>query len=203
MRPIHLQIEGLRSFRAPVGVDFEGRDHVAIIGDTGAGKSSILEAITYALYGKPTFTRQGNQELMNDASTHLRVVLRFLVGGETWEVARTLRRSGDGNVGDARASLQRLDEAEEIVEQLEQVRAVNARVTELIGLDSDAFLRTVVLPQGRFGRLLVQDEPRERAAILRQVWQTEELEEAGRQMHQLLTDLGPLEGRIEQTCTRA
>ena len=198
MRPILLRIEGLLSFRAPIEIDFEGRDHVAIIGDTGAGKSSILEAITYAFYGKPTFTGHGNQELMNDASTQLRVVLRFLVGGEIWEVTRTLRRSGDGNVTAARASLQRLDEDEEIVEQLEQVRAVNTRVTGLIGLDSDAFLRTVVLPQGRFGRLLVEDEPRERAAILRQVWQTEELEQAGRQVHRLLTELGPLEGRIEQ-----
>ena len=190
MRPLHLTIEGLRSFRSPARgkgdasartptIDFSDRDHIAIIGDTGAGKSSILEAITYALYGQTTFTAHANQELMNDTSTDLRVVLRFRVAGENWEVARSLRRSAQGGVGQARAQLRRLGDDGEAVEQVEQVRRVNERIVELLGLDSDAFLRTVVLPQGRFARLLVEDEPRDRSRILRQVWRTDELEAAG------------------------
>ena len=179
MRPLHLAIEGLRSFRAPVSIDFTGRDHVAIVGDTGAGKSSILEAVTYALYGQTTFTAQANQELMNDTSLHLRVVLRFRVSGETWEVARTLRRDGQGRVGSPNAQLRRLGADGEAVEQVEQVKPVNDGVKALIGLDSDAFLRTVVLPQGRFARLLVEDRPTDRGRILRQVWRTDELEAAG------------------------
>ena len=179
MRPLHLAIEGLRSFRSRVSIDFTGRDHVAIVGDTGAGKSSILEAITYALYGQTTFTAQGNQELMNDTSLHLRVVLRFRVSGEAWEVARTLRRDGQGRVGPATAQLRRVGADGEAVEQVEQVKPVNDRIKALIGLDSDAFLRTVVLPQGRFARLLVEDRPTDRGRILRQVWRTDELEAAG------------------------
>jgi exonuclease SbcC len=190
MRPLHLTIEGLRSFRTPPGrnggagprkptIDFTGRDHIAIVGDTGAGKSSILEAITYALYGQTTFTARANQELMNDTSTHLRVVLRFQVSGEIWEVTRTLRRSGQRDVGQVRAVLRRVGDDDETVEQVEQVRRVNERIEALLGLDSDAFLRTVVLPQGRFARLLVEDEPRDRSRILRQVWRTDELEAAG------------------------
>ena len=189
MRPLQLTIEGLRSFRTPAGqdgagsrkptIDFTGRDHIAIVGDTGAGKSSILEAITYALYGQTTFTARANQELMNDTSTHLRVVLRFRVSGETWEVTRTLRRSGRRDVGQVRALLRRVGDDDATIEQVEQVRPVNDRIEKLLGLDSDAFLRTVVLPQGRFARLLVEDEPRDRSRILRQVWRTDELEEAG------------------------
>ncbi len=190
MRPLQLTIEGLRSFRAPPGqdggtaprkptIDFTGRDHIAIIGDTGAGKSSILEAITYALYGQTTFAARANQELMNDTSTRLRVVLRFRVSGETWEVTRTLRRSGQRDVGQVQAVLRRVGDDDVTVEQVEQVRRVNERIEDLLGLDSDAFLRTVVLPQGRFARLLVEDEPRDRSRILRQVWRTDELEEAG------------------------
>ena len=179
MRPLHLAIEGLRSFRSPVSIDFAGRDHVAIVGDTGAGKSSILEAVTYALYGQTTFTAQANQELMNDTSLHLRVVLRFRVSGETWEVARTLRRDGHGRVGSPNAQLHRLGADGEAVEQVEQVKPVNDGIKDLIGLDSDAFLRTVVLPQGRFARLLVEDRPTDRGRILRQVWRTDELEAAG------------------------
>ena len=212
MRPIHLTIEGLRSFRSPAGrkggadprtptIDFTDRNHVAIIGDTGAGKSSILEAITYALYGHTTFTAHANQELMNDTSTDLRVVLRFRVSGETWEVARSLRRGGQGGVGQARAQLRRLDDDGDAVEQVEQVRRVNDRIVALLGLDSDAFLRTVVLPQGRFGRLLVEDEPRDRSRILRQVWRTDELEEAGVLAGRARQQAAELRIRLEQAAS--
>ena len=209
MRPLHLTIEGLRSFRSPARgkgdasartptIDFSDRDHIAIIGDTGAGKSSILEAITYALYGQTTFTAHANQELMNDTSTDLRVVLRFRVAGENWEVARSLRRSGQGGVGQARAQLRRLGDDGEAVEQVEQVRRVNERIVELLGLDSDAFLRTVVLPQGRFARLLVEDEPRDRSRILRQVWRTDELEAAGAQAARARQAAAELRAGLEQ-----
>ena len=50
------------------------------MGDTGAGTSSIIEAITYALYGQATFSGL-NRELMNDAAGQLRVVLRFRARG--------------------------------------------------------------------------------------------------------------------------
>ena len=178
MRPVRLTIEGLRSFRSSVFIDFTGRDHVAIVGDTGAGKSSILEAITYALYGRTMFTAKGNQELMNDTSTHLRVVLRFRVSGETWEVARTLKKDGKGKVGSAKAQLRQVGAANETIELVALVEPVNERIEKLIGLDSDAFLRTVILPQGRFARLLVEDKPTKRADILRQVWRADELLEA-------------------------
>ena len=209
MRPIHLTIEGLRSFRTSARpesdagprrptIDFTGRNHIAIIGDTGAGKSSILEAITYALYGQTTFTARANQELMNDTSTHLRVVLRFRVSGETWEVTRTLRRGGQGGVGQVRALLRRVGDDETTIEQVEQVRRVNDRIEELLGLDSDAFLRTVVLPQGRFARLLVEDEPRDRSRILRQVWRTDELEAAGEVAGSARRETETLRVRLEQ-----
>ena len=209
MRPIHLTIEGLRSFRTPARlegdagprrptIDFTGRDHIAIVGDTGAGKSSILEAITYALYGQTTFTAQGNQELMNDTSMHLRVVLRFRVSGETWEVARALKRDGHGKVSPAGAQLRRIGAADETIEQVEQVKPVNERIKKLIGLDSDAFLRTVVLPQGRFARLLVEDKPSERSGILRQVWRTDELEAAGELAGAARRETETLRIRLEQ-----
>ena len=179
MRPLEVTIEGLRSFRTAVTLDLRGRDQIAIVGDTGAGKSSIIEAITYALYGQPTFTGV-NRELMNDAATTLRVALRFRVAGAEWEVVRTLRRRSGGAVGAQSARLVRFDAAGETLEMVEQARPVKERVESLLGLNRDAFLRTTVLPQGRFAQLLVEDDPRLRAAILRQVWRTDELEAAGK-----------------------
>ena len=178
MRPVSLTIEGLRSFRSQVDFDFTDRNHVAIIGHTGAGKSSILEAMTYALYGRTTFAGHGGRELMNDTSTQMRVVFRFRVSGQTWEAVRSVRRQKKGNFGQSVAQLTRIGDDGAPVEVVEQVRKVGQRTEELLGLNCEAFLRTVILPQGRFARLLVEDDPKERSEILRQVWRTDELEAA-------------------------
>ena len=107
MKPIKLRIEGLRSFRTgePAEIDFRGRPHIAIVGDTGSGKSSILEAITWALYGVTSYAGHANQELMNDDSSYLRVLLTFEAQGRQWEVARLLTRKRNGDVGGAQATL--------------------------------------------------------------------------------------------------
>ena len=197
MRPLQLTIEGLRSFRRPVEIDFEGRSQIAIIGDTGAGKSSILEAITYALYGQATFSGKANQELMNDTSHQLRVVLRFAVGGATWQVTRVLKKATTGTVGAGAAVLKQIGPDGDVIVQIEQARPVNRKVEEIVGLDCDAFLRSVVLPQGRFARLLVEDRPAERAQILRQVWRTDELQDASRAVDQAWNELSELRIRLD------
>ena len=198
MRPITLTIEGLRSFRSSEPIDFVGRDHIAIVGDTGAGKSSILEAMTYALYGRTTFAGRGNQELMNDTSTHLRVVFRFRISGESWEVVRSVRRRKKGGLAPQEAKLTPIGHG---AAPVEQVRRVNERIEELLGLDCEAFLRTVVLPQGRFARLLVEDEPRDRSAILRQVWRTDELEAAGEAAGAALRVAEQVRTRLEEAAS--
>ena len=198
MRPLQLTIEGLRSFRRPVEIDFEGRSQIAIIGDTGAGKSSILEAITYALYGQATFSGKANQELMNDTSHQLRVVLRFAVGGATWQVTRVLKKATTGTVGSGAAVLEQIGPDGDVIVQIEQARPVNAKVVEIVGLDCDAFLRSVVLPQGRFARLLVEDRPTERTQILRQVWRTDKLQDARRAVDQALNELSKLRIRLDE-----
>ncbi|MCY4574790.1 MAG: SMC family ATPase [Gemmatimonadetes bacterium] len=196
MRPLRITIEGLRSFRAEVGIDFGGRTQIAVIGDTGAGKSSILEAMTYALYGQTSLGSGSKQELMNATSDVMRVVLRFQVAGEEWEVTRVDRRAGGGGLRPAQAQLVRYGPGGETIDKVEQVRPVNERVQGLIGLDSDAFLRTVILPQGRFARLLVEDAPSARTEILRQVWRTHDLEAAGEVAKQRLGQAGTLAARL-------
>ncbi|MCY3545947.1 MAG: SMC family ATPase [Gemmatimonadetes bacterium] len=202
MRPLGISIEGLRSFRAEVKIDFGHRTQIAVIGDTGAGKSSILEAMTYALYGQTSVGGRSKQELMNDTSDTMRVVLRFRVAGQEWEVTRVDRKAGAGGLRPARAQLVCFGPGGETLEKVEQVRQVNDRIEALIGLDSDAFLRTVVLPQGRFARLLVEDKPRDRTEILRQVWRTHDLEAAGESVGRQLQQVRTLEARLQDGVAR-
>ena len=202
MRPLRITIEGLRSFRGEVGIDFGDRTQIAVIGDTGAGKSSILEAMTYALYGQTSLGSRSKQELMNDTSDVMRVVLRFRVAGEEWEVTRVDRRTGAGGLRPPQAQLVRYGPDGDTLEKAEQVRPVNDRVRALIGLDSDAFLRTVILPQGRFARLLVEDAPSARTEILRQVWRTQDLEAAGEVAGQRLGEVRTLAARLQDEVRR-
>ena len=202
MRPLRIKIEGLRSFRAEEEIDFGDRTQIAVIGDTGAGKSSILEAMTYALYGQTSLGSRSKQELMNDTSDVMRVVLRFRVAGEEWEATRVDRRAGKGGLRPAKAQLVRFGPGGETIEKVEQVKPVNERARALIGLDSDAFLRTVILPQGRFARLLVEDAPSARTEILRQVWRTHDLEAAGEVAGQRLAEARTLGMRLQDEVQR-
>ena len=69
MRPISLEIEGFTSFRERVAIDFSILDLFAITGPTGAGKSSIIDAMTYALYGcTPRIGEKQVSELISQGS---------------------------------------------------------------------------------------------------------------------------------------
>ena len=92
MRPLSLRIQGLRSWRAEQLIDFSGVSLLAIIGDTGAGKSSILEAITYALYGGSTWDPKEVKSLISDGESTMRVELTFQAEGKRWTVTRTASR---------------------------------------------------------------------------------------------------------------
>jgi exonuclease SbcC len=173
MRPLELTIEGLRSFRQPVTIDFADRELVAIIGDTGAGKSSILEALTWALYGNATWTKHASV-LIGDGCPHMRVRLLFQADGNRWQVTRALKRRQDGTPGPTNAELVCVDGDRPAADS---VRQVNPAVERLLGLDWEAFTRTVVLPQGQFARLLTEGDV-DRMRILAQIWRTDELVEA-------------------------
>lgn len=170
MRPLHLKLCGLRSYRELQEVSFEDASLVAILGDTGAGKSSLLEAITVALYGTSTWDARETKPLISDGATTMQVSLTFRAEGKTWRVERAISR---GSYPPARHTLELLDGGE----RLDKKDAVDARIRQLVGLDYDAFLRSVVLPQGRFAALL-QAKPAERAQILKGILRIDRLDGA-------------------------
>ena len=97
MRPLELTINGFRSYAEETRFDWRGRHLVGVVGPIGSGKSSILDAIAFALYGKtPTFA--GNTgALINQRQQVAQVSLTFGVDGQTWQVVRAIRRTGQGN----------------------------------------------------------------------------------------------------------
>ncbi|HET9649544.1 MAG TPA: SMC family ATPase, partial [Microlunatus sp.] len=175
MRPVRLDLDGFASFRDPAGIDFTDADYFAFVGPTGSGKSTVIDALTFALYGSaPRWGREtSNQYALAPTANRCTVRLVFDVAGERYVVAREVRRSGSA-IQQKSCTLERyLDPAatgdvlaDEPTESLAgDPRSVKARVIELLGLEFDDFCTCVVLPQGEFQTFL-KATAAERQAIL-------------------------------------
>jgi exonuclease SbcC len=89
MKPIERRLEGITSFRQPTKIDFSQLELFAITGPTGAGKSSLIDAITLALYGKIARGTKPD-ELLSSGSDKLQVTFRFLGADDAeYQVSRT------------------------------------------------------------------------------------------------------------------
>jgi exonuclease SbcC len=164
MRPQRLRLKGFTSFKDGADVSFEKLDRFAICGPTGAGKSSLLDALTFALFAEAPRRGTGNlANLISLGRKSFAVSLDFSVGGRTFRVARVRRRSGAGS-----DQLDQLNEAgrPELVATGE--RAVTEKVETLLGLNYDHFTQAVFLPQGRFAEFL-KAKPAERRRLLNEL----------------------------------
>lgn len=190
MRPIYLRVAGLNSFREVQEIDFLKLCETGvfgIFGSTGSGKSTILDAITLALYGTVERASNNTQGILNHAEDQLTVEFSFsLASGSqriTYRAERAYRRSGDRTV---KASTCRFVE---IVEGIETVLASKAdemtkKIVDLLGLSVEDFTRAVVLPQGKFAEFLTI-KPKDRRQMLERLFS---LEAYGRELSARLTE---------------
>jgi DNA repair protein SbcC/Rad50 len=163
VRPLLLTIEGLTSFKTQQTVDLSELDLFVITGPTGSGKSSVLDAITFALFG--SIARIGSHELrdlISHGSSYMRVCLDFQVDGTHYRVARRMGRASH------QATLERIENGSSVTE-VEQggIRAVNQRLEQIVGLDFKAFTKAVLLPQGAFDEFLKGDVSERRRILVR------------------------------------
>ncbi|QYN37848.1 AAA family ATPase [Pseudonocardia sp. DSM 110487] len=170
MRPVLLEIAGFGSFREPTTVDFTGADYFAFVGPTGAGKSTVIDALTFALYGSVPRWDNSRTVALALAPTVNRGTVRlvFDVGGARYVAARELRRAASGGVSVRGARLEKLRDPsglggpdEESEPLADGAGPVTKAVEELLGLPFGDFCTCVVLPQGEFAEFL-HTEPRKR-----------------------------------------
>ena len=157
MKPIKLELSGLNSYIDKATIDFErltDRGLFGIFGNTGSGKSTILDAITIAMYGNIS---RNTKEFINSSCDKAIISYEFEIGSKNtkrkYKVDRTIVRTNTGT----KTSYARLVEVENDKKETvlaDKVGDVNNKVAQIVGLTANDFTRSVVLPQGKFNDFL-------------------------------------------------
>ncbi len=151
MRPLRLELEGFASFKQRTVIDFEGADLFVLTGPMGAGKSSIIDAIGFALYGSVArYDRRTVAPIISQGLPQTKVRLDFSVDGQEYVALRVVERTRSGGANTSEARLFRGEEllagtADEVTERISSA---------VLGLTFEQFTKCVLLPQGEFADLL-------------------------------------------------
>ena len=182
MRPLSITISAFESYADTVTIDMEslGKSGLYLItGDTGAGKTTIFDAIHFALYGDASTDGRETKTLRSkyaDPETKTEVQLKFEYGGKVYQIKRNPeylrpKKRGDGFVKEpTNAELIYPDGS-----VVSSKNAVDIKIREIIGLDKNQFSQIVMLAQGEFKKLLTSSTT-EKQRIFRHIFKTEKYE---------------------------
>jgi DNA repair protein SbcC/Rad50 len=205
MIPISLSINGFLSYRDPVAIDFNGLTLACISGPNGAGKSSLLDAITWSLFGQ---ARKRDDSLINMQSDAAEVVLIFAYEGNVYRVQRTKPRDKttrlelnilqNGNEwggpdGDVQPAWKPLTES--------TLRETESLLTSILRLDYETFVNASFFLQGKADQF-TQQRPGDRKRILGSILGLDVWEDYRKQTVErrksIEGKLAALDGRLEE-----
>ncbi|UNL43447.1 SMC family ATPase [Ligilactobacillus agilis] len=151
---------------------FEASPLFLINGKTGSGKTTIFDAMTYALYGTTSAagkTGRDAKEMRSkfaDAKAQTKVSLTFSHQGKVYQVERSMKEKKTATTLDSKVELS-LIEPKPVKLLAAKTREVERQVTALIGLDAKQFSQVIVLPQGEFDNFLKADANQKEALLER------------------------------------
>lgn len=197
MIPLHLSLSGFLSYRDPVEIDFTTFDLACIAGPNGAGKSSLLDAITWVLFGQ---ARKRDDTVINNQSAAAQVSLIFALEGNTYRVLRAKQRDKTTllefhilDQSTPAATWRPLTE--------HSLRETEARLQSILRLDYDTFINASFFLQGK-ADLFTQQRPGDRKRILStilglEVWETYQ-QRAAERRRAVETEIEGLDGRMQE-----
>lgn len=163
MRPVSLSFACFGPYMERQSIDFSrlGENGLFLIcGETGAGKTTILDAVCYALYGRSSGGLRGDMEVMRcklaGREDETRVEFVFDSGGERYQFIRSLKY-GRKNLNDFHNCLVLRDGVYVPLFENPKATYVNQQAQAIIGLSYEQFRQVIILPQGQFERLLVSE----------------------------------------------
>ena len=179
MRPVKLVISAFGPYAGRQEIDMSRlgqRGLYLITGDTGAGKTTIFDAITFALYGEPSGNSRDASMLRSkyaEPGTPTEVELTFLYGGKEYTVRRNPEYTRPKTRGEGETKQQAAAELYLPDGRVEtRTTAVTARVTEILGVNREQFSQIAMIAQGDFLKLLLEDT-RDRQRHFREIFRTE------------------------------
>ena len=188
MIPIKLAIQGLYSYQGVQKVDFQrltGSSVFGIFGKVGSGKTSLLEAISFALYGETERLNSRDNRpynMMNLKSKHLLIDFEFQAGPEqqlykfVYEAKRHPKKHHEISPGERRLFIWQDTDWHPIGNEREDVAILSKQI---IGLDYENFKRTIIIPQNQF-REFLELSPAERTKMMNQLFKLDQYDLAGR-----------------------
>ncbi len=163
MKPLQLTMRAFGPYAGEVTIDFtklDGRNLFLICGPTGAGKTTILDAMCYALYGETSGDRDGSRMRSDYAGSDAKteVIFDFMLGEKTYRAYRAPEQTIDKKRGTGQTKTAMQSSLSELVDGKE-INAITRNVAkaaeEKIGLDAKQFCQVILLPQGDFRKLLI------------------------------------------------
>lgn len=187
MKPLRLEISAFGPYGGTESVDFEssfgGSGIFLITGDTGAGKTTIFNAITYALYGRTNDERSQSTIRSHFARPETRTYVRltFSHRGTVYTVERSPdqerpKKRGEGTTSEPASASIQWDGG-----IVTKTKSVNERVEEILGIGYDQWKQVAMLAQGQFRELLDSDTNR-RSEVLRRIFDTDRIQEFQRRL---------------------
>lgn len=183
MRPLRIELSAFGPFPGRHAIDFTrlGQHGLFLItGPTGAGKTTVLDAMVFALYGKAAGARAKHTERLRsdfaDPAAATTVTFEFEIGGQRFLIERSPayerpKQRGEGTTREQAAVTLSERDGSAWRSVATRKTEVDDRVAELIGLNADQFQQVILLPQGRFAEVLRADS-KERLKLLRALFDT-------------------------------
>lgn len=169
MIPARVYVENFMSYREGQELLFDGASLWVLSGENGTGKSTIFDAIRFALYGSHRGGSSNQKDLINHQADALTVEFDFLVDGEEYRIRRTIRKRGR-----ATREVFRIDSSSKGNSRIKPVENTDSDsgfkkwVKRTIGLDDKAFTSCILLIQGKSDNL-IEAPPSDRYKILKQL----------------------------------
>lgn len=179
MRPLYLKMQAFGPYKDCAVVDFSCIENglFLITGDTGAGKTTIFDAISFALFGEVS---GGNEKKLTktlrsdfaDENTKTEVEYEFLYRNERYKITRSpeyMRKSkrGSGDVKNTADATLVMPNGDEV----SKVAAVDKKIPEILGLDRSRFSQIAMIAQGDFRKILTE-KSKERSQLFRKIFDT-------------------------------
>ncbi|MBI5952597.1 MAG: SMC family ATPase [Chloroflexi bacterium] len=203
MIPLHLRISGFLSYRDPVELDFNSFDLACISGQNGAGKSSLLDAMTWALFGEARGKSTDVINLNLDVKA-AEVSLTFAYEGNTFRVQRTLPRGKSTTLEfqiNAEGGMQNAERGEWKPLTEKTTRETQTRIEQTLRMDYDTFINASFFLQGKADEF-TQRKSSERKAVLSsilglEIWDTYK-ERTAERRKQIESDVQEIDGRVAE-----